>query len=438
MKITTKLQISTVFSLGIALAIGLILSLASQKVNKAIKSSSVVYEVVKGVSEMNSLLNEYLLHHKKETQTEWQIKYNSLSKLLSEIKPEDPAEKIVLGRAQKNHQEVGSIFSRLVKNYERQAHNRDEIILCLQIEDKLVKQLAVNSHSLVTDTSQLAQISYARVIKAQKKASLLVMVFILTIIVVIGADISKIKRLNEELEHRVIERTSQLKSANEELRVFSLSLSRELQTFVRQIDDLSAVFIEKYSKQIDEEGKRMLDIIQADTRKAKQFIVDLLLFSRVGREKIKPVEIDMVSLAKEVFAGLKSIIAPDRNIQFNVGVLPLARGDKAMIQQVFVNLFSNSLKFTKPKEVAVIEVGGKTGEKGNTYYIRDNGVGFDMKDADKLFGVFQRLHSKEEFKGIGVGLAIVQRIINRHGGYVWAEGKINEGAVFYFNFAEKL
>jgi light-regulated signal transduction histidine kinase (bacteriophytochrome) len=138
----------------------------------------------------------------------------------------------------------------------------------------------------------------------------------------------------------------------------------------------------------------------------------------------------MGELAKAVFEEIK-LIEPQRTLHLKIKDLPAARGDKAMIRQVFVNLLTNAIKFTRPREVAIIEIGGGIGESKNLYFVRDNGVGFDVRDSDRLFNIFQRLHSAEEFEGTGVGLAIVKRIIQRHGGWVWAEGRLNEGATFY-------
>ena len=162
-----------------------------------------------------------------------------------------------------------------------------------------------------------------------------------------------------------------------------------------------------------------------------QLIDDLLAFSRLGRKEIDLSGINMDKVAKAVFDGLKATV-PERILHLNMKTIPPAHGDRSMIHQVFVNLLSNAIKFTKPKEIALIEVKGKSEGNENIYCIRDNGVGFDMQYVGKLFGVFQRLHSSAEFEGTGVGLAIVQRIIHRHGGRVWAEGKVNEGATFYF------
>jgi light-regulated signal transduction histidine kinase (bacteriophytochrome) len=167
-----------------------------------------------------------------------------------------------------------------------------------------------------------------------------------------------------------------------------------------------------------------------------RLIDDLLAFSRLGRKEIQPSDIGMGELAKTVFEELNAQ-TPERKLHMTIKPLPCAYGDRSMLRQVFVNLISNTIKFTRDREVALIEIGGAVEENQNVYYVKDNGVGFDMRYVHKLFGVFQRLHAAEEYEGTGVGLAIVHRIIHRHGGRVWAEGKINEGATIYFTLPRK-
>lgn len=245
------------------------------------------------------------------------------------------------------------------------------------------------------------------------------------------------KRLEERklAEKELIKRTTQLEAANKELEAFSYSVSHDLRAPLRAIDGFSRVLLEDHSDKLDSEATRLLNIVRDNTQKMGQLIEDLLNLSRLGRKQMEMSEIDMAKHAKSVFDELKAT-TPERAIQLDIKTLPIAHGDKSMIRQVFVNLLSNAIKFTRLKEKAVIEIGSRTQGNENVYYIKDNGVGFDMLYLNKLFGVFQRLHSAEEFDGTGVGLAIVQRIIHRHGGRAWAEGKVNEGATFYFTLLE--
>ncbi len=247
---------------------------------------------------------------------------------------------------------------------------------------------------------------------------------------------AQVRKLNDELEDRVRERTEQLEVANKDLESFTYSVSHDLRAPLRAIDGFSRKLLATYKDKLDEEGKRLLNIIRRNTQGMSQLIDDLLAFSRLGRQKIDLSEVDMGSLAETVYKEIKAS-SPGRSIAFALLNPPPASADKALIRQVLVNLLSNGIKFTQPRTDALIEFGGSVDGNENIYFVKDNGVGFDMQYADKLFGVFQRLHSAEEFEGTGVGLAIVHRAILMHGGRVWAEGKSGEGATFYFTLPTK-
>ncbi len=225
-------------------------------------------------------------------------------------------------------------------------------------------------------------------------------------------------------------------AANRELESFAYSVSHDLRSPLRAIDSFSRFLADDYGNRLDAEGHRLLGIVRSNTIKMGQLIDDLLAFSRLGRQGIKMAPIDTRRLAEEVFTELQAD-SPGRAIQFRPGKLLPARGDPSMIRQVFTNLLSNAVKFTRSRETAVIEMDSWMEGQETVYSIKDNGVGFDMQYVSKLFGVFQRLHPAEEFEGTGVGLAIVERIIQRHGGRVWAEGKVKEGATFYFSLPTK-
>jgi len=225
--------------------------------------------------------------------------------------------------------------------------------------------------------------------------------------------------------------TQQLAAANKELEAFAYSVSHDLRAPLRAIDGFSRILKDEYGDVLDAEGKRQLAVIRDSTRDMAQLIDDLLAFSRLGRTEMKMATVNMDELARRVVEDLRHEVR-GRHVQLNVDTLPATAGDRAMIRQVFANLLSNAIKFTRTREDAVIEVGAMVDGSQNTYFVKDNGVGFDMKYADKLFQVFQRLHSTDEFEGTGIGLALVQRIITRHGGRVWAEGEVDKGATFYF------
>jgi light-regulated signal transduction histidine kinase (bacteriophytochrome) len=242
---------------------------------------------------------------------------------------------------------------------------------------------------------------------------------------------AEIEHMNNELEIRVDERTAQLHSTIKELEAFSYSVSHDLRAPLRAIDGFSKLLFEDYYSELDPEGRRIIDVIRDSTVRMGELIDGLLAFSRLGRQAIASSEIDMNELARDAF---NETIAEKgaRSVESKIDSLPSSIGDRVLIRQVFVNLLSNALKFTRDRNPTIIEIGWKPDGAQNIFYVRDNGVGFDMRYVGKLFGVFQRLHAVDEFEGTGLGLAIVQRIILRHGGRVWAEGLLGDGATIYF------
>jgi signal transduction histidine kinase len=244
-----------------------------------------------------------------------------------------------------------------------------------------------------------------------------------------------IQRLNADLEARVRVRTAELEAANHELEAFAYSVSHDLRAPLRAVDGFGRKLETGFAAQLGDEGRRQLDVIRSNARRMGQLIDDLLAFSRIGRAEMRRAPVDMQALAQSVVAETQAA-ETGRAIEIAVADLPDAAGDHAMLRQVWTNLVSNAVKFTQPREIARIAIDGRREGAELLYRVRDNGVGFDMQYADKLFGVFQRLHGIDEFEGTGVGLALSRRIVQRHGGRIWADARLGEGATFYFTLPQ--
>ena len=239
-----------------------------------------------------------------------------------------------------------------------------------------------------------------------------------------------IAELNIGLEEKIRQRTAQLETANKELESFSYSVSHDLRAPLRAINGFTQVLVEDYMEQLSEDASTVLEEIISNSIRMGQLIDNLLEFSRVGKQHISKATINIAHMVDTVVTELKQA-EPERVISVTIKNLENITGDRHMLKQVFINLISNAFKYSSKRKEPVIEIGCCQENGFCTYYVKDNGAGFDMLYYDKLFGVFQRLHSSNEFEGTGVGLAIIQKIVTKHEGKVWAEGKVDEGACFY-------
>ncbi len=243
----------------------------------------------------------------------------------------------------------------------------------------------------------------------------------------------RVRSQAEELEKRVKERTQELELANKELEAFSYTVSHDLRAPLRAVDGFVRIFEEDYSRHVDDEGRRLIGVIRESSRRMGTLIDNLLSFSILGRRLLHPMNVDMTQLAAEAWVELGA----DERVSCSLPPLPPATGDRAMLKQVWTNLLGNAYKYSAKREAPRVEVSATVQDGESVYCVSDNGTGFDMRYYGKLFGVFQRLHAATEYPGTGVGLAIVQRIVVRHGGRVWAEGEPGQGARFFFSLPRR-
>lgn len=242
----------------------------------------------------------------------------------------------------------------------------------------------------------------------------------------------QVRELNEELERRVHTRTGELEAANKELEAFSYSVSHDLRAPLRAVDGFSKALLEDCGAQLSEEGRHYLAVIRKGAQNMGALIDDLLTFSRLSRLPLQKRTIDTSRLVQDVLAELGGQ-REGREVDIRLAEMPPCEGDPALLRQVWLNLLANAFKYTRQRAKGIIEIGATQEDKECVYYVRDNGAGFDMRYYPKLFGVFQRLHRADDYEGTGVGLAIVQRIVHRHGGRIWAEAQVNQGASFFFS-----
>jgi light-regulated signal transduction histidine kinase (bacteriophytochrome) len=244
--------------------------------------------------------------------------------------------------------------------------------------------------------------------------------------------LGQLRALNQELEERVRQRTQELQAANADLESFSYSVSHDLRAPLRRVDGYCQMFIQEFGGSLTPEGRRMLESACTGTTQMSRLIDDLLRLARYSRQALQTRPVHMEALVRRVLASFEEQ-TKGRDVALRIGQLPDSVADGALLEQVFTNLISNALKFTAGRSPARIEIGSLEQPGEQVYYVKDNGVGFDSRYAERLFGVFQRLHAQTEFDGTGIGLSIVHRIVRRHGGNTWAESKLQEGSTFYFS-----
>jgi len=506
MRISTRLKLGGLLSVGVVAVIGAVLLSTTHQVRLELTKTEAAAELLKGATAVRYLTLEYVLRHEERAQAQWRLRHASLSKLLANTTEfTSTEEQAIVDGLRRTHESVDTLFTQLVTNHENRENEEGKRELLEELETRLTGQITNKTQTMIADAQALSEHSRAGVLEHQQRASLAVMSFGGIVVAVVAAtlfltlrsvtrplaklregtaivgagnldfrldvtasdeigDLSRafdmmtgrlketiaerkraeealreseqsLATTNRSLETRIRQRTVELEDANNELEAFSYSVSHDLRAPLRHIDGFAELMTEECGSRLNVDGRRYLGIISESVKQMGKLIDDLLAFSRMGRVEMRQTRVSMAALVKQVVQELAGDI-DGRKIEWEVHSLPDVRGDSSMLKQVWMNLLSNSIKYTRPRDLAKIDIG--CSKKGGEleFYVRDNGAGFEMKYADKLFGVFQRLHRAEEFEGTGVGLANVSRIVARHGGRTWAQAKVDEGATFYFTFPD--
>lgn len=449
-------------------------------------------EVARKISALDTLKVDYLIRAGERVQEQWQAVYESLGGALEELQPQDADERQRIESLATAYRDVELIFAQLAAGDASGREQGADAEFKLRWQSLLNQKLS----AMFGDASRLAEESQQKIVASQRRTGMVSIVAVIAMLLLSGASLvathrkitrsiqklyrgtrqiaegnlqqhveidgadevaklaeafngmarklsddiadrrgaeDEVRRLNRNLEQRVADRTAELERSNKELEAFAYSVSHDLRAPLRHIQGFVTALAKRNGTVQDEESRHYLSAIAEAASRMTALIDDLLGFSRLGSGQIKRRWVALGPLVRDVIGDFAAE-TQDRAVEWQVAELPDVSGDRALLRIALVNLISNALKFTRQRTPARIEIGSLPGQDSETVvYVRDNGAGFDMQYADRLFGVFQRLHGVEEFEGTGIGLANVRRIIHRHGGRTWAEGEVDKGAVFYFS-----
>ena len=491
MLIRTQLRLAAVLPAVFAVLIGSVLWVTAHHIRQARVDADLAAQVRVANFELNILTQEYLLYGGARAEWQMRLRHRLMGELLPRLSYDEEEARELIEALKRGHVELGSLYDLLLKG---KTVPREQLVGALLVKAQNIRakaeQLANIQHRNVDELQWRSDMIVIGAITALVGVSVLLLALLAKRLIggivqidhgvrrVAAGDLehpvelargdelgelassfnsmrdrlrdsyisietlkaeiarrvdaeTRLHLLNANLEERVIRRTAELEASNKELEAFAYSVSHDLRAPLRAIDGFSHKVILNYGEKLDDEGRRLLQVVRDSALRMGQLIDDLLGFSRMGRREMALQALDMRTMVRGVIEELRAL-EPQREIDFVLGALPPAEGDAAMLRQVWINLINNAMKFTRHATRAHIEVGGHAEGGELVYSIKDNGAGFDMRYADKLFGVFQRLHRQDEFEGTGVGLALAQRILVRHHGRIWGEGTPGAGATFRF------
>lgn len=491
MLIRTQLRLAAVLPAVFALLIGSVLWVTAHQIRQAQLDAGIAVQARVANFELNILTQEYLLYGGARAESQLQLRHRSMGELLSRLSFDTEEERELIEALKRGHAELGSIHELLLKG---KPAARDQMIGALLVKAQDIRakaeELANIQYRRVSGLQHRSDMIVIGAIIALVGVSVLLLTLLAKRLIggidqldhgvrlVAAGDLehpvelpirdelgelassfnsmrdrlrdsyisietlkaevarrveaeTKVHQLNADLEVRVVRRTADFEASNKELEAFAYSVSHDLRAPLRAIDGFSHKVVINYGGMLDDEGRRLLQVVRDNALRMGRLIDDLLGFSRMGRREMALQALDMAAMVRGVIEELHAL-EPQREIDFVLGALPPAEGDAAMLRQVWFNLVDNAMKFTRNCPRPRIEVGGRAEGGELVYWISDNGAGFDMRYAEKLFGVFQRLHRQDEFEGTGVGLALAQRILVRHRGRICGEGTPGAGATFHF------
>jgi len=464
----------------------------NHRIEKTGEQERIAAGVARGAVELGHLSNDYLIYRESQQLARWQSRFGAFSGQVAVLRVDTPEQQALVANIRANRDRMKAVFDSISAVPERPAGNRRALLdpAFLQVS---WSRMAVQTQALTADALRLSQLLDRQMDRLTGRRTTLMYALVglfgafllvsywltyrrvLNSIATLQAgaaivgrgnldftieerrsdeigelsrafnrmtrDLKAVTASKADLEREIVDRrraektlaehAAKLDEINKELESFSYSVSHDLRAPLRAIDGYSRMILKQHGGKFDDDAVDKFNVIRDSVRMMGQLIDDLLALSRVGRAELSAVTLDIGGVIREVWAELMAA-NPDRLLLLKLAELPPCTGDRVLIRQVLVNLLGNAVKFTRGRIEPLIEVAADNREGKTVYYVRDNGAGFDMQYHDKLFGVFQRLHSDAEFEGTGVGLAIVQRIIQRHGGRVWAEGEVDKGATFFF------